>query len=84
MTVDATYCGNFSRFLNHSHEPNLQVYNIQHDEPTPRLLHLCFFAIRNIRPFEELTFDYQYERAKEKEKQITCYCGAKKCPGWLR
>ena len=52
--VDAQDFGNRARFINHSDEPNLQ----------PRcaldrnLLHTLFFALRDIRAGEELSFNY--------------------------
>ncbi|GAO49387.1 SET domain-containing protein [Saitoella complicata NRRL Y-17804] len=56
-TVDAQCCGDPTRFINHSCDPNLQVrvVLVQMDQ---RLYHIAFFAIRDIPAYEELTFDY--------------------------
>ncbi len=84
MCVDATHCGNFSRYFNHSHDPNLFIYTIQNEEASAQLGHICFFANREIQPFEELTFNYGYQRTSDTALQIACLCGARHCPGWLR
>jgi hypothetical protein len=39
------------------------------------------FAMRDIAPGEELTFDYQFERIGNKKQP--CYCGAQNCRGFL-
>ncbi|BFZ60151.1 hypothetical protein YB2330_001173 [Saitoella coloradoensis] len=56
-TVDAQYCGDPTRFINHSCDPNLQV-RIVLAQMDQRLYHIAFFAIRDIPAYEELTFDY--------------------------
>jgi len=38
------------------------------------------FAIKDIEPLEELTYDYNFETESEK---IICGCGAKNCQGRL-
>jgi histone-lysine N-methyltransferase SETMAR len=46
---------------------------------TPRM---CFFAIKEIKEGEELTFDYNW--VKEKNKRNTeCKCGTAKCIGFI-
>ncbi|XP_014379390.1 histone-lysine N-methyltransferase SUV39H1 isoform X2 [Alligator sinensis] len=57
-TVDAAYYGNISHFVNHSCDPNLQVYNVFIDNLDERLPRIALFATRPIRAGEELTFDY--------------------------
>lgn len=52
--VDAKENGNFTRFINHHDQPNLQplwIYN-------KKLLHLVFIANQDIEKGEELTFNY--------------------------
>lgn len=60
-TVDAAYYGNISHFVNHSCNPNLQVYNVFIENIDERLPRIAFFATRTIRPGEELTFDYNMQ-----------------------
>ncbi|XP_043936221.1 histone-lysine N-methyltransferase SUV39H1 [Protopterus annectens] len=57
-TVDAKHYGNISHFVNHSCNPNLQVYNIFINNIDERLPRIAFFATRTIWAGEELTFDY--------------------------
>ncbi|XP_044856246.1 histone-lysine N-methyltransferase SUV39H1-like isoform X2 [Mauremys mutica] len=60
-TVDAAYYGNISHFVNHSCDPNLQVYNVFIDNLDERLPRIALFATRHIRAGEELTFDYNMQ-----------------------
>ncbi|RWS30970.1 histone-lysine N-methyltransferase SUV39H2-like protein [Leptotrombidium deliense] len=81
-SVDATRFGNVSHFVNHSCDPNLEVYCawINHlDRHLPRLV---FFSRRQILKGEELTFDYRMTRPTPNEsevKQIDCKCGSDNC-----
>ncbi|XP_028850281.1 histone-lysine N-methyltransferase SUV39H1-A [Denticeps clupeoides] len=61
FTVDAAHYGNISHFVNHSCNPNLQVYNVFIDNLDERLPRIAFFATRSIRAGEELTFDYKMQ-----------------------
>jgi len=76
--IDAKNFGNVARFINHSCDPNLQsqVWNV--------LAEKCvgFFALRDIKNGEELSFDYQFKVFNKKERQ-RCLCGAENCRGWL-
>ncbi|XP_028849970.1 histone-lysine N-methyltransferase SUV39H1b isoform X2 [Denticeps clupeoides] len=58
-TVDAAHYGNISHFVNHSCDPNLQVYNVFIENLDERLPRIAFFATRSIKAGEELTFDYK-------------------------
>nr|XP_055024326.1 histone-lysine N-methyltransferase SUV39H1-A [Misgurnus anguillicaudatus] len=58
-TLDAAHYGNISHFVNHSCDPNLQVYNVFIDILDERLPRIAFFAKRGIKAGEELTFDYK-------------------------
>ncbi|XP_023675079.1 histone-lysine N-methyltransferase SUV39H1 [Paramormyrops kingsleyae] len=60
-TVDAANHGNISHFVNHSCNPNLQVYNVFIDNLDERLPRIAFFSTRHIKPGEELTFDYKMQ-----------------------
>lgn len=84
LVIDAADCGNVSRFLNHSHDPNLVIYSVESESARKDLLRLCFIAVRDILPFEELTFDYRYQLVDDEEGAIPCHCGAVNCTGRLR
>ncbi|XP_041712061.1 histone-lysine N-methyltransferase SUV39H1 [Coregonus clupeaformis] len=60
-TVDAAHHGNISHFVNHSCNPNLQVYNVFIDNLDERLPRIALFSTRPIRAGEELTFDYKMQ-----------------------
>lgn len=73
--VDASAAGNVSRFINHSCEPNLEIYGIRVDFPIPRL---CLFASRDIVEGEELTISYGTKLGSK-----PCLCQSKKCLRYL-
>ncbi|XP_074594061.1 histone-lysine N-methyltransferase Su(var)3-9-like [Brevipalpus obovatus] len=58
-TIDASYYGDISHFVNHSCDPNLEVYAAWIDTLNPKLQRIAFFSRRNIRLGEQLTFDYR-------------------------
>eukprot|EP00106_Octopus_bimaculoides_P015504 XP_014782946.1 PREDICTED: histone-lysine N-methyltransferase ASHH1-like [Octopus bimaculoides] len=58
FTVDAGYYGNVSHFVNHSCDPNLEVFGVWINTLDPRLPRIALFAKRDIAKGEELTFDY--------------------------
>jgi len=63
--IDSEKCGNETRFINHSENPNLElVWAVKND-----LLHLLFFTKGLIEKGKELTFDYgpDYWRHRQKE-----------------
>ncbi|KAM9752445.1 histone-lysine N-methyltransferase SUV39H1-like isoform 1-T1 [Menidia menidia] len=60
-TVDAAHLGNISHFVNHSCNPNLQVFNVFIDNIDERLPRIALFSTRSIRAGEELTFDYKIQ-----------------------
>uniref|UniRef100_A0A0B6ZEH7 SET domain-containing protein n=1 Tax=Arion vulgaris TaxID=1028688 RepID=A0A0B6ZEH7_9EUPU len=53
--IDPRYLGNVGRFINHSCDPNLFMVPVRANHLVPRL---ALFARKNIKPGEELTFDY--------------------------
>jgi hypothetical protein len=72
------YCS-ATRWLNHSCNPNLlsrQVSVEIRDEVLPRI---GFYALRDVEPGEELTFDYSYEI----RNRIKCLCHSPNCKQWL-
>ncbi|KAF9261071.1 SET domain-containing protein [Marasmius fiardii PR-910] len=57
-TIDAYHAGNFTRFLNHSCDPNAHFGYVYIDEDDIYKPLLCVFARRDIAPHEEITFSY--------------------------
>ena len=53
--IDPTFIGSIGRFLNHSCAPNLYMVPCRVDNNIPRA---ALFALRDIEPGEELTYDY--------------------------
>ena len=66
------------RFLNHSCEPNTQLFQYVNDEGS-YTLRMWVQAIKKIRPGEQLTIDYSWPA----DSAIACKCGTKKCRGWI-
>ncbi|KAJ7827136.1 SET domain-containing protein [Mycena olivaceomarginata] len=58
-SVDAYGCGNWTRFINHSCSPNLQIISVVYDTmPEDNMPYLALVATKHIPAFTELTFDY--------------------------
>lgn len=96
-SVDSYRAGNWSRFINHSCEPNLQIFPVIWDAiPELNQPYLAFVAIGAILARSELTIDYEpgaaleFKRSKGKGKARVpdgakpCMCGAESCRGWVR
>lgn len=95
FTVDAARYGNVSHFVNHSCDPNLQVFSVFIDNLDTRLPRIALFSTRTIKAGEELTFDYQMKGSGElssdsidysparKRVRTQCKCGAETCRGYL-
>lgn len=77
LLIDATRRGNLARFINHSCEPNCYVQEWTVREQ-PRM---AIFALREIKPGEEITFNYNFQRFGE--EHVECHCGAPSCIGIL-
>ena len=79
IVIDPTIGGNEARWINHSCDPNCEAI-----EEGGRVF---IYALRDIRPGEELVYDYQLEvdepRTKEVERESECYCGAANCRGTM-
>jgi histone-lysine N-methyltransferase SUV39H len=56
--IDGEFMSGPTRFINHSCDPNLRIFAIVNDHANKPFHDLCFFALRDIDRFEELTFDY--------------------------
>lgn len=79
IVIDAAVDGNDARFINHSCDPNCEAVGEKS--------RIFIEALRAIKPGEELTYDYSYEREKgateEDEKLYVCHCGSPKCRGTI-
>ncbi|CAI5440723.1 unnamed protein product [Caenorhabditis angaria] len=76
-TIDAKYCGNYTRFINHSCNPNVKVANVSWDQSENQLIHMCFYTDRIIMKNEEITIDYG--DSWWAAKKFACLCGSSKC-----
>lgn len=75
--IDAGPRGNLSRFMNHSCQPNCESRKWTVNGDT----RIGIFAIEDIKPGTELTFNYNLDsRGNEK---IPCACGAANCSGYM-
>ena len=75
--IDGAVNGNDAQFINHSCDPNA--------EAVIEGKRIFIYALRTIRPGDEIAYDYQYERTDEHteddEKFYKCLCGSPKCRG---
>ncbi|KAF8958465.1 hypothetical protein BDZ97DRAFT_1841573, partial [Flammula alnicola] len=66
FSVDSKREGNWTRFLNHSCSPNLEVYLVVHDKPPGTgMPYIAFVATEDIPARTEFTFDYDPKVGKE-------------------
>ena len=71
-SLDGSRGGNGTHYINHSCEPNSYMKIVY-----GRIL---FFALRDVRPGEEITIDYESTLHSDKKR---CRCGAMKCRGTI-
>ncbi|OUM60979.1 hypothetical protein PIROE2DRAFT_45708 [Piromyces sp. E2] len=92
-SIDAYKMGNITHFINHSCDPNLEVYCAQCDYYEMNIFRIAFFAKRDIQIDEELTFDYigiekpggylKNDSEEEKNLFVVCHCGSANCRGYV-
>ncbi|PIN18060.1 Histone-lysine N-methyltransferase [Handroanthus impetiginosus] len=72
--IDATRAGSIAHLINHSCEPNCysRVISVSGED------HIIIFAKRDIKQWEELTYDYRFFSIDER---LVCYCGFPRCRG---
>ncbi|GLU13667.1 hypothetical protein SLE2022_302870 [Rubroshorea leprosula] len=79
FVIDATKCGNVSRFINHSCSPNLVNHQVLVESMDCHRAHIGLYASQDIALGEELTCDFRYELLPG--DGYPCQCGASKCRG---
>lgn len=72
FSLDGSRGGNGTHYINHSCDPNAYMKTLYG--------HVLFFALRNIRPGEEITIDYEHTLLPDSKR---CFCGARTCRGTI-
>jgi SET domain-containing protein len=79
IVIDATRRGNSARWINHSCAPNCEIAD---DEDR-----IFIEAAREIRPGEELSYDYNLQIGEPHtvaaKREHACFCGARGCRGTM-
>jgi len=77
--IDPTTDGNEARWINHSCDPNCEAI-----EENGRIF---IYALRNLRPGEELFYDYALQVdepiSREVAEESRCFCGSSRCRGTM-
>ena len=85
--IDANFEGNDARWINHSCDPNCEALIEEDAGGDSRKDRVFIEAIRDIRPGEELSYNYGItlaERHTPRLKKIwACLCGSPKCTGTM-
>lgn len=83
LVIDATKHGGFARYINHSCDPNCVAKIIDGEPPNQHLKRVIVVAQQDIKPGEEITYDYQFPIELDLSQRIPCSCGATKCRGYM-
>ncbi|KAJ5091742.1 hypothetical protein NUU61_006612 [Penicillium alfredii] len=90
FVIDGHKFGSATRFMNHSCNPNCKIIPVSTtNHADDRLYYLAFFALREIPPNTELTFDYNPTEGESSPPKkidpnaVKCLCGEKNCRGQL-
>jgi uncharacterized protein len=79
IVIDATRRGNSARWINHSCSPNCEI--VDENE------RIFIQSRRDIRPGDELTYDYNLQlgepHTKAAKRFRACDCGARRCRGTM-
>lgn len=85
--IDGNINGNVARWINHGCAPNCKAFVIGDESDDPRKDRVVIEALRDIRPEEELTYDYDIQIGEpitdEERKLWACRCGAPNCTGTM-
>jgi uncharacterized protein len=83
--IDAGVDGNDARWINHSCDPNCEVWVVESDDGNPAHDRLVIEAMRPIRAGEELTYEYGVTcdpPITDADRALwACHCGAPNCRG---
>ena len=77
--LDGDQPDNPARFVNHSCEPNCELFYWEADPGTTEEERLWLQTIRPIQAGEELLIDYSWPA----DAAIPCRCGTATCRGWI-
>ena len=79
FVIDATRGGNSARWISHSCAPNCEIEEEDH--------RVFIEARRDIKPGEELAYDYNLQsgerHTKKAKRDHACLCGARRCRGTM-
>nr|CCA15310.1 histonelysine Nmethyltransferase putative [Albugo laibachii Nc14] len=75
--IDARFRGSVSRFINHSCDPNCHLVKWRVCD----LDRIAISALRDIKPEEELSYDYRFYTSEA--LQWKCFCKSAKCRGTM-
>ncbi|KAK9830484.1 hypothetical protein WJX72_011976 [[Myrmecia] bisecta] len=78
VVIDATLRGTIGRFTNHCCAPSMYTKVLEVDGEH----HIVFFARTDIKPGQELTYDYRFKE-EEGDNKMLCNCGAPNCRRYL-
>lgn len=85
--IDGAKEGNKARWINHSCSPNCEAILEEHDGKNRKKDKVFIEAIRDIKPGEELTYNYgitlEEPHTARLKKVWACKCGSKKCTGTM-
>lgn len=70
--LDGSVGGSGAQYINHSCDPNCVARIVRG--------HILYVSLRDIKPGEELTIDYHFDKNVEK---VPCKCGAVECRGTI-
>ncbi|XP_061371348.1 probable inactive histone-lysine N-methyltransferase SUVR2 [Gastrolobium bilobum] len=82
LCLDATYNGNVARFINHRCiDANLIDIPVEVETPDRHYYHLALFTNREVKAYEELTWDYgiDFDDHDHPIKAFQCCCGSGLC-----
>jgi SET domain-containing protein len=81
--IDGNVGGDFSRFMNHSCDPNCEAELVERNGET----RIFILALRDIAPGEELVYNYGLSLDERYtptlKKQFACHCGSANCRGTM-
>jgi len=85
--IDAGVDGNDARWINHSCDPNCEVWLVESDDGDPKKDRLVIESMRPIKAGEELTYDYGVAvdgPVTDADRALwACKCGSPKCRGTM-